>query len=104
MTPLQIEILLHYHCSPDDYRGGDFSAQAVKESIVKLVNDRLLERIEADRTWELTERGRAMVEFLCAVPLPVAKWVLPETPAGWNPAPDPAMWWRDKDKALGEGE
>lgn len=33
MSPLQIEILMHYYTRSTDYRNGDFAAPAVRESI-----------------------------------------------------------------------
>lgn len=33
MTPLQIEIVLHYYVRPTDYRDGDFTAPAVSQAL-----------------------------------------------------------------------
>lgn len=90
MTPLEISILLHYHCTVTDYRDGDFSAPAVREAIDRFykVDELLKPTPEALRgTWGayvITERGRALVEALTRVPLPVQVWVMP--PADLNPA------------------
>ena len=71
MTPLEIEIVLHYYCRPYDYRDGDFSAPAVREAIDRMVSDEMLEAdAPAFRAYQLAARGRAYVDALMALPLP----------------------------------
>ncbi len=76
MTPLQIEILLHYYKGAGDYRGGAFSFPAVREAIDKFsLIDGLLETVEKGPLkiitgYRITKRGEAFIERLCAVPLP----------------------------------
>lgn len=77
MTPLQIEILLHYHCCPGDYRDGDFAAPAVREAIDGFRDAGLLKDSGQGRIYEPTDGVRAYVDALCAVPLPVLQWVVP---------------------------
>lgn len=82
MTPLIIEILLHYFYSPTEYRNGDLSAPAVRDGIVWLRDEAMLIRTRAERneygsTYEVTDRGRAHIENLKALPLPISKWVMP---------------------------
>lgn len=82
MTPLEIGILLHYYSSGADYRGGDFSAPAVREAIdlfrggLGLLMDDISEH---PRAYRLTERGECFVEHLKRQPLPVQVWVMPVT-------------------------
>lgn len=71
MTPLQIEILLHYYTRTGEYRDGDFSAPAVREAIVNFVTQlRLLGLVVSPGGpgLELTDRGLAYVERLLSVP------------------------------------
>jgi hypothetical protein len=83
MSPLEIEILLHYYCLPTDYRDGDFSAPAVKNAIERFRDElNLLEPTQSmdvyhDPHYRITERGRVFVEALCNMPLPVKQWVMP---------------------------
>ena len=80
MTPLQIEILLHYHSRTIDYRRGDFSAPAVSEAIHDFRADGFLVD-DADptmeRTYTLGERGKVYVQALCELPAPIAAWKMP---------------------------
>ena len=82
MTPLQIEILSHYHCCTTDYRDGDFSAPAVRGAIDAFRDEYGL--LEADggsrRTYRTTERAEAYLAHLMSVPLPVAVWTIPPSP------------------------
>ncbi|SRR5258708_18365750 len=102
MSPLQIEILLHYNSRVDDYRNGDHNAPAVREAFDWFVRELLLEPVatmtlckaglkpEPGRVYfaeklptpkyRVTERGRAYVESLCMTPLPQRRevWVTPE--------------------------
>lgn len=82
MSPLQISILLHYHCRTTDFRDGDFSAPAVRQSIDWMRDgSNLIQESNEDhctRAYMLTERGQTYVEALKAVPLPVQVWQMPE--------------------------
>ena len=82
MTPLEIEILLHYYCTRSDYRNGDFSAPAVRDAIDAFNGDLSLlcreETLQPERTYKVTERGEAYIKFLCALPLPVCVWMIPK--------------------------
>ena len=86
MTPLEIEIVLHYDTRANDYREGDFSFPAVRETLDRFREElHLLEHWPEDDksptnpTYQITERGRFYAQALKAVPLPVAIWVMPET-------------------------
>jgi hypothetical protein len=87
VTPLEIEILLHYYCRADDWRNGDHSAPILKDTFHRFLEDNLLthanfhvERFE-DGTlkarYEVTDRGKAYCEALQALPLPIKVWVMP---------------------------
>lgn len=73
MTPLEISILLHYHVSPTDYRGGDFSAPAVREAIDRFVDSVLLiqtdGRPDASPLYVISPGGRRQAEAFTRVPL-----------------------------------
>src|SRR3990167_7355510 len=84
MSPLEIEILLHYYYCQGDYQDGDFSAPAVKNAIERFRDEyNLVEPTQSmdvyhDPHYRITERGRVFVEALCNMPLPVKTWVMPE--------------------------
>lgn len=79
MSPLELQILLHYRCCARDFRNGDFTAPAVREAIDWFKGDaELLERDGAqgaERCYRLSERGTVFVEVLCNTKLPEKKWV-----------------------------
>jgi hypothetical protein len=77
MSPLAIEILLHYHCTPGDYRNGDFSAPAVRE-LIDWMHDEDLIAHKPDGGYTSTSRLTAVVKKLCSVDLPEMQWVYPE--------------------------
>lgn len=85
MTPLEIDILLWYHTRAVDYREGDFSAPAVRQTIDNFRDVLGLlqavapdERLDGDyRTYRLTERGRVYLDALMDLPLPEQRWVVP---------------------------
>ncbi len=76
MTPLQIEILMHYWTRAIDYRSGDFSAPAVREAIDWFVSEGLLEAeaVDGTKTYALGKRGAAYLLALSRVPLPQQVW------------------------------
>ena len=77
MTPLGIEILMHY-CT----RGVDFErmdAPACRDTIANFVKLGLLSKeAPCDRLpiYFATDGARLYLETLCKVPLPVRKWVI----------------------------
>jgi len=81
MTPLQIEIMLHYYAMGDDYRECDFSAPAVREAIDNFILVTEMLRASTpeegyDPAYRITDKGRAYVDYLCSVPLPAVKYVI----------------------------
>lgn len=82
MTPLQLEILLHYYASLGDYREGDFSAPAVRKAIDDFKGPLGLLRPAKENTsrgscYVITERGRTFLNHVLELPLPVQTWVMP---------------------------
>ena len=84
MSPLEIEILLHYYQRfPTDFRDGNFCAPEVQDAIERFRDEyNLLEPTQSmdvyhDPHYRITERGRVFVEALCNMPLPVKTWVMP---------------------------
>ena len=82
MTPLELNILLHYRGCADDFRNGDFSAPAVRSAIDWFRGDAgLLEPIKQEdcqnAAYKLTDKGMFFAEQLCMMPLPVSVWVMP---------------------------
>ena len=75
MTPLEIDMMLHFYCRADSYpwRG----APAEQAALQRFREEGLVvEPLNVDKV-KLTDRGRAYVNFLMDMPLPVAKWSLP---------------------------
>jgi len=77
MTPLLIEMILHYHATPGDYRDGDFSAPAVREAIDWMREESLIV-YKKEGGYQATERLHAYVEKICSIDLPIKKWIYPE--------------------------
>lgn len=80
MTPLQIEILLHYYTSPGDYKNLD--APSVTDAIVGFLNAGILtEAPKGDKQSYYGNRGmlQVYVEALCSVKLPTMKYIIEET-------------------------
>ena len=82
MSPLEIEILIHYYCSPTEYRDGDLGAPAVRDAMREFVTLGLINVLPEPNEHGARYRGNSdalkpYVEALCAIPLPVQRWVLP---------------------------
>lgn len=83
MTPLEMSILIHYRCSYSDFRGGDFSAPAVRQAIDQF-NDSGFIRVndagdQPGPAYVATEKCLAYVTALESVPEPVQRWIIPAT-------------------------
>ena len=72
MTPNDIEILIHCHCSP--VRHPRWHAPAVSESLNSMERNGLIVQV-SDGIYKTTDRGRAHLHQLCTLPWPVKKWV-----------------------------
>lgn len=78
MTPNDIEVLLHVHCSPEPHPRQD--APAVESTIDAFLHSGLIEpRVRLAGMYTTTERGKMLVEMLCATPWPEQRWVDPRT-------------------------
>ena len=83
MSPLQIEMLLHFYGRGDDYRDGDYSAPAVQDALSYFGHEGLIQRYEPEgdrdaaitKSYELTDRGAAFVVALMRMPLPKQIWI-----------------------------
>lgn len=82
MTPLQIRMMLHYYAIAEPYAADDprhGHSAAVFEQRQSLVDASLIETDEHSGSgYKATDRGVAYVEALCALPLPIKKWVMPD--------------------------
>lgn len=81
MTPLQLQMMLHYYAIAEPYacRQSDHAnSPEVMRQREELIVDKLIEVVLTSFSgYQCTARGKAYVEMLCAMPLPVCKWVAP---------------------------
>lgn len=83
MSPFQLEILLSYHYSTRDYLSPGRSYEAMVEALRDLCELQLLEENAnaandpGETKYKLAPRGKAYVEFVLNLPLPVMKWEMP---------------------------
>lgn len=89
MTPLQIEMILHFHCHVDPWDRAD--APACVEAFQGFIRDGLIEPTFTMDRPTLTNRGRAFIHFLTTLPLPVEMWSIPGAESMSFSAPEAAM-------------
>lgn len=99
MSPLCINMLLHYYARPTDYAAwasasepNHAASNAVREALEFFVGEGLLKSKFGDVSWSInqairldeespyfsiTDKGQAMVSHLMAVHVPVCHWVQP---------------------------
>ena len=82
MSPVRINIMLHYYCSPDDYEGKE-NAQFIEQTLQNFYSTGLLyhsEKGESKAVYTITQKGRVYVEALINIPVPILirKWGFPE--------------------------
>lgn len=78
VTPLIIRVMLACHVSSEPDR--QFAVEQWGSTACEGARAWLMDNGLIDGELQATERGRAWVHFICAVPLPVAQWVLPDFP------------------------
>ena len=74
MTPVEIRVALHYYIYPDQM---EEESDAVDMAHGNLVRWGLLSYYDGEG-YEKTDKLEVYVQALRGVPLPVAKWVIPE--------------------------
>jgi hypothetical protein len=75
MTPLAIEMILHFHITREPYPNSHCGPQ---QEILKEFLDRGLIEFPLDiGQYRTTEKGAAWVEMICATPYPVIRFVDP---------------------------
>lgn len=83
MTPFELEILLHMYYTPTKPDAFVRRARILPQTLCALITDGVIEECPVKEPdyceYRLTERGKVYIEHVLAVPLPVVKWVLPET-------------------------
>jgi hypothetical protein len=91
MSPLKIKMLLHYYAHVMDYRDEVDTAHACSPAVSEAIRDFLhsdliveknsgwagQDRKSREAQYRVTDKGMAMVEHLCAVQIPICKWVQP---------------------------
>jgi hypothetical protein len=72
MSPLEVQIMLHYRCISEDFR--DLDAPAIREAIDNFIDENMLTEGSQwpNCRYSITEKGRAYVEMVCALKVPVA--------------------------------
>lgn len=86
MTPSDIEVLLHYHCSPTPHpRASTPAVKAATNAFRSMGLIHLQPDFKSNHRYETTEGGKILVEALCAVPFPVKRWTMPTDYKGLVP-------------------
>ncbi len=80
MSPLEIQIALHYHCTREDYR--ELTPPAQQSIIKKFMAQGFLTKLpdgidHFDMTYFPTDKLHAYCEALCKVPEPKQVWIIP---------------------------
>lgn len=82
MTPLQINMLLHYYAIAEPYAVREqehANSPAVHEQRHILVNWGLIKvDITNPSGFSVTDKGLVYVEAICNIPLPVMRWEIPK--------------------------
>lgn len=83
LSPMQLEILLHYTYSPDQYPWLDGRpAESRSRILAPLMNAKMLEYAATDpagdRSLKITEGGLIFIRHILSTPFPKQVWVIPE--------------------------
>lgn len=78
MTPLILEILLHYYYSLTDYVGRNSCAE---QDAIKFIYDKelIVRNSGKGANYVISDRGRAYIEHLLKqpLPIPITRWEMP---------------------------
>lgn len=76
MTPLQLQMILHYHTRTTPYAAHEpehAGSEGVRSQRQLLIDDGLL-KWHSGFSFSLTAKGIAFIDALCAMPLPRESW------------------------------
>lgn len=82
MYPNQIDVMIWYYVQTTDYPNNRVSDGQRQENLHLLVKHGLLrcgpvaDRLVTGQVYDITDRGRAYVQAMMAVPLPEQMWVV----------------------------
>ena len=81
LSPVELEILLHYHYSPMKYRA-PFGLQGWRRVMLAacsrgIASEEISTTLPEGRTFKLTDRGERWIEMILATPMPVRSWIDP---------------------------
>ena len=79
MTPYELELVLHFHCSKSEFARAD--AAGYRGTVDSLIDIGIVAYADDAGVGELTDKGRAYVKLLCSMPIPVQGWSIPS----WTP-------------------
>jgi hypothetical protein len=84
MTPLELEIAIHYATKAGGYREGDFLSKSVMEAIRWLETQGMIEEPcgtqgPGPKKYQATDKLKFFVDHLCTIPLPVCSWAIPKS-------------------------
>lgn len=80
MTPYEIEVMLWYNSRCEDHEHMSSNPPIWRPTIDKFLRDGLLQTCNAsvtDTCYAITDKGLAYIDHLCAVQVPICKWVQP---------------------------
>lgn len=81
MSPLEVRVMLHYHCSLTDWEGPEDKNFMFKLH-QKMIRQDMLARAREDEfgpQYLITPKGRAYVQMVLDVPVPIVNYVDPRT-------------------------
>lgn len=74
MTPLDVEILMHFHCCPGQFPR---TSGHIEERIEFFVRSGMLKRDTDGKVSGVVPALKVWVDAVCAIRLPVVQWVIP---------------------------
>lgn len=81
VSPLTIRIMFAIHCVPSRTEqfvpSSEWNSDAGCEARQWLLENNLITNDDGENGYRATERGKAWIAYICATPLPIPQWVLP---------------------------
>lgn len=76
MSPALIKLLFHIHTTTEPL---PYPSSTMRDASVEFfVREKLIVADNSPLGYRTTERGKALVDHLCAVKLPICQWVQPQ--------------------------
>lgn len=84
ISPIILQMIIHYCVCCDDFREGDLSAPAVRDGLAILIAEKMLSvnDKQGNPKYRATDKAKYYLNYICQTPFPIMIYKIPERVEG----------------------